>query len=159
MPWGLRHYWKGHFVRELTDDAIDLLIHHARATDALPGLQAVILIEPLHGELRRIDEGSAAFGQRAARYNVSALAIWEDPALDAANTAWARACADALVPYSLTGGGYVNYMGNEETPDRVQAAFGAERYARLTRVKARLDPENRFRFNHNIVPNAGAATD
>lgn len=157
MPWGLRHYWKGHFIRELTDDAIDLVIEHARASDAMPGLTAVILVEPLHGELRRVDEGSAAFGQRAARYNISGLAIWEDPTLDAANTAWARGVADALVPFSLTGGGYVNYMGSEETADRVQAAFGAERYARLARVKARLDPGNLFRFNHNIVPNAGPA--
>jgi FAD/FMN-containing dehydrogenase len=156
MPWGLRHYWKGHFIRDLTDDAIDVIVQHARATDDLPGLQPVILIEPLHGELRRVDDGSAAFGQRAARYNVSGLAVWEDPTIDAANTAWAKGLADALIPYSLTGGGYVNYMGNEETPDRVKAAFGAERYARLARVKARLDPENRFRFNHNIVPDAGA---
>lgn len=157
MPWGLRHYWKGHFIRDLTDEVIDRLIEQARATDALPGLTPVILVEPLHGELRRVDEASAAFGQRAARYNISALAIWEDPALDAANTTWARVTADAMAPFSLTGGGYVNYMGSEETPDRVQAAFGAEKYARLARVKARLDPENRFHFNHNIVPNAEVA--
>jgi FAD/FMN-containing dehydrogenase len=155
MPWGLRHYWKGHFIRELSDEAIDVTIEHARAAEALPGLMAVILVEPLHGELRRIDEGSAAFGQRAARYNVSGLAIWEDPERDAANTAWAKGFADALVPHSLTGGGYINYMGNDETADRVKAAFGPERYARLARVKARLDPENRFRFNHNIVPELG----
>ena len=118
-----------------------------------------ILIEPLHGALRRIDDASAAFGQRAARYNASAIAVWEDPALDAVNAAWARGYADAIAPLSLTGGGYVNYMGSEETADRVQAAFGPERYARLARVKVRLDPENRFRFNHNIVPDAGAGED
>jgi hypothetical protein len=28
---------------------------------------------------------------------------------------------------------------------------------RLARVKARLDPDNRVRFNHNIVPEARAA--
>jgi hypothetical protein len=77
--------------------------------------------------LRPIDDVSAAFGQRAARFNASAIAVWGDPALDTANTAWTPEYADAMAPLSLTGGGYVNYMGSDKTPDRVLAAFGSER--------------------------------
>jgi FAD/FMN-containing dehydrogenase len=40
----------------------------------------------------------------------------------------------------------------DETPERVVAAFGAERYERLARVKRRYDPDNVFRFNLNIPP-------
>ena len=65
---------------------------------------------------------------------------------------WARRVADLLAPASLSGGGYVNYSPVDESPDRVQAAYGAERWERLVAVKRRHDPDNAFRFNHNIAP-------
>jgi len=34
----------------------------------------------------------------------------------------------------------------------VKAAFGDERWDRLRAVKRRYDPDNLFRFNHNIPP-------
>jgi FAD/FMN-containing dehydrogenase len=57
-----------------------------------------------------------------------------------------------LEPMSHTGGGYVNYAPIDETPERVRAAYGPERWDRLVAVKRRLDPDNVFRFNHNIRP-------
>ena len=57
-----------------------------------------------------------------------------------------------LEPSSLNGAGYVNYAPIDETPDRVRAAYGDERWRRLVEVKRRLDPGNVFRFNHNIRP-------
>jgi hypothetical protein len=51
----------------------------------------------------------------------------------------------------VSGGGYLNYS-TDETNHRVRAAFGDERFSRLTALMARWDPENRFRFNHNIPP-------
>jgi FAD/FMN-containing dehydrogenase len=97
-------------------------------------------------------EGGAAFGQRAASWNASALAIWELAEDDERAIGWARRVADLLEPSSLTGAGYVNYSPVDETSERIRAAYGPERYERLVAVKRRLDPENIFRFNHNIAP-------
>jgi FAD/FMN-containing dehydrogenase len=149
LPFGLRHYWKGHFVRDLEPGAIKTVV---TAMLDVPGGHSFMLLEAIGGRARHEPDGGAAFGQRQARWNVSGLGIWEDPADDAAQIAWARRTVDALRPASLTGAGYGNYAPVDETDERVRAGFGPERYARLARVKRRYDPDNVFRFNHNIAP-------
>jgi len=149
LPFGLRHYWKGHFVRELDPHVIDATLH---AMASRPGVVSFMLIEAMSGVARQEPPGGAAFGQRGAGWNISGIAIWEDPADDAEQIAWSRGYADALLPASLSGAGYANYAPVDETPDRVRAAYGPERYARLTAIKRRYDPDNVFRRNHNVPP-------
>ncbi len=150
MPFGLRNYWKGHFLRELDALTLEALAREIVAPDSI-GL-ALILIEGIVGAGRVEPAGGSAFGGRAARWNASALAIWESAADDEAAIGWARRVAELLEPSSLGGGGYVNYSPVDESIERVRAAYGAERWARLLAVKRRYDPDNVFRFNHNIVP-------
>jgi FAD/FMN-containing dehydrogenase len=150
LPFGLRHYWKGHFLRDLDAATFERLVQSVEDDDAVG--DAFILLEGMVGAGRNEPEGGAAFGQRAATWNVSALAIWESPDDDERAIGWARRVNDILAPASLTGGGYVNYSPVDETADRVRAAYGDERWARLVAVKRRYDPDNVFRFNHNIVP-------
>ena len=120
------------------------------ADDVVP--LAFILLEGIVGAGRIEPAGGAAFGQRAAAWNASALAIWESPEDDEKAVGWARRVADIVAPASLTGGGYVNYSPVDESADRVKAAYGGDRYTRLVEVKRRLDPDNVFHFNHNIRP-------
>ena len=148
MPFGLRHHWKGHFVGELPDDLVDGL---AAAIDpAVP--RGSILIEAIHGAARAVPADATAVGFRDAAFNVSALGIWNDPELDETGVAWARATAALAAPYSVQGGGYLNYMQADEPLERVRAAFGAERFERLRELKRRYDPDNVLRFNQNIPP-------
>jgi FAD/FMN-containing dehydrogenase len=148
LPFGLRHYWKGHFVRDLDASTIGTVV------DGMSGAvgSSFALLEAITGVARVEPAGGAAFGQRAAHWNISAIAVWEDIAEDPLHIGWARSFTDALRPSSLTGAGYANYSPVDETPERVVASFGAERYERLARVKRRYDPDNAFRFNHNIPP-------
>ena len=150
LPFGLRHYWKGHFLRELDGPTISALAESLAAPDAIG--HAFVLIEGITGAARNEPVGGAAFGQRAAHWNASALGIWESPDDDAMAIGWARRVAALLEPLSLSGAGYVNYSPVDETPERVMAGYGAERWDRLVAVKRRYDPENVFRFNHNIDP-------
>jgi FAD/FMN-containing dehydrogenase len=149
LPFGLRHYWKGHFVRDLEPSAIDAVVAAMHET---PGGYSFMLLEAIGGRARSEPPGGASFGQREALWNASALGIWEDPSDDDAQIAWVRRTTDALRPASLTGAGYGNYAPVDETDERVRAGFDAERYARLRDVKRRYDPDNLFRFNHNIPP-------
>jgi FAD/FMN-containing dehydrogenase len=151
LPFGLRHYWKGHLVRDLDPTAISAVIKGmARA----PGSFSILLLEAITGVARSEPAGGAAFGQREARWNITSLGIWEDPAEDAEQIAWARRTADAIRPASLSGAGYGNYASADETAARVRASFGTARFERLARVKRRYDPENTFRSNLNIPPAA-----
>ncbi len=56
-------------------------------------------------------------------------------------------------PFAASGGGaYVNFI-QEESQDRVRASY-RDNYDRLTKVKAKYDPDNVFHVNWNIQPAA-----
>jgi FAD/FMN-containing dehydrogenase len=144
-----RHYWKGHFVRELPDELLDEVLSRIATLGRPPG---GIMIESLHGAPKDGDVPPGAVGFRYAAFNVSVMAVWQDPALDAEQIAWAREGAAAIEPWSFSGGGYVNYMQADEPIDRVRATFGAETFDRLRGLKRRYDPHNILRRNQNIPP-------
>ena len=144
-----RHYWKGHFVRELPDELIDELVARMTALARPPG---GVLIESLHGAPKDGDPEAGVVGFRGAAFNVSAMGIWQDPAHDAEHIQWVRDTAAVVEPWSVRGGGYVNYMQADEPLERVRAAFGAESFARLQGLKRRYDPDNVLRRNQNVPP-------
>jgi FAD/FMN-containing dehydrogenase len=100
---------------------------------------------------RQPEDGTAFGGRRAIRYVVSIAAMAPTRELYETERAWARAFWDALAPHSANSGGYVNFMSEYEA-DRVQMAYGNEKYERLSRIKATYDPDNVFRLNANIPP-------
>jgi FAD/FMN-containing dehydrogenase len=149
-PYGeYREYWKGHFVGELPDELLDDLLRRIGALGRPPG---GILIESLHGAPKQADPDAGVVGFRGAAFNVSAMASWLDESQDGEYIAWARETVAAVEPWSLTGGGYVNYMQADEPIERVRAAFGAESFERLRALKRRYDPDNVLRRNQNIPP-------
>ncbi|HEV3477826.1 MAG TPA: FAD-binding oxidoreductase [Gaiellaceae bacterium] len=143
-----RHYWKGHFVHELPDALIDLLIERVAALGRPPG---GILIESLHGAPKDLDGAASPLGWRRAAFNVSAMATWQNPALDDESIQWARDTAAAVEPWSL-GAGYANYATSDEPIERMRAGFGDEAFERLRALKRRYDPENVLHRNQNIPP-------
>lgn len=152
-PFGSRNYWSSTFVSDLDDGLVDLLVELA---PTIPTPSSGILIEPIHGVARRHRTEHAAFANRSARFHVSAISTWTDPAFDEAGTAWSRAMAARIGAWS-TGALYVNYAMPGEavsagTRDRARAAYSTVVYERLQAVKRRYDPENLFRSNLNILP-------
>lgn len=144
-----RHYWKGHFVRELADELIDELVERVVAFGRPP---VHILFESLHGATKEADPALSGIVYRHAAFNVSATAVWHDSALDDQHIEWARSTAAAMEPWSFNGGGYANYMQADEPIERVRAAFGDDAFERLQALKRRYDPDNVLRRNQNIPP-------
>jgi FAD/FMN-containing dehydrogenase len=149
LPFGLRNYWTGRFVETMPDDLIDDLVEDFAQNN--PDVYSAMLFEPLHGAVARVDPAATAFAFRHARFNVSPMAIWADPALDQAQVTWAQTVRDRLRP--LATGGYLNYA-TDDSPETVEDAYGAQTFARLQAAKRTWDPGNLFRHNHNIPPAA-----
>lgn len=146
MPFGLRNYWSGRFLRELPDGLISSTAARFGSADT----HGTVLIEPLHGAAARVPLEATAFAGRQAAYNATFINSWLDPGEDERKIDTARSYSAELAPWA-SGGGYINYA-SESAGDGLETEFGVERLARLREVKRRYDPDNRFRFNHNISP-------
>jgi FAD/FMN-containing dehydrogenase len=146
FPPGIRQYWKGNFVKELTDEAIAA---HVRHGPNAPTVSSTMHLYPINGVCQDVAADATAFGHRDANFSMVVIAASSDPADDAAHTKWVRDYSDAVAPYSEPGG-YINFMDDDDK-GRVRDNYGAN-YNRLVEIKRRYDPENLFRVNQNIAP-------
>ena len=147
-PPGLRSYWKSSYVEALSDDAIDVVVDFF---SKVPSKHTVVVLEHNgNGALERVPESATAFGHRQWPYNFVVTSAWSEPGDRERNIAWTREFFDAMQPF-LAPTAYLNYLG-DDAQDRLVAAFGAEKYARLAALKSKYDPTNVFRINQNIHP-------
>jgi FAD/FMN-containing dehydrogenase len=144
---GDQWYWRGDFVEELSDDAIDV---HLQFHESAPTWKSTMHLYSIDGAASRVGSDETAWGYRHAKWAQVVAGVDPDPANAEAITEWCRSYSDALKPYVLAGG-YSNFAMDE--PDRVRGMYGAN-YDRLARVKAQYDPGNVFSVNQNIAPAA-----
>ena len=149
FPKGLQWYWKGDFVKELPDAAIEAHVAHATK---LPTMFCAMHLYPIDGAVHRQSKDATAWGYRDAAWSLVIAGIDPDPANSPALKEWARSYWKAVHPFNLEGA-YANFMMDDEGEARVKAAFGAN-YERLATVKRKYDPANLFRVNQNIRPAA-----
>jgi FAD/FMN-containing dehydrogenase len=147
FPKGLQWYWKGDFVRTLSDEAIDA--HIAEAAKA-PSELSLMHLYPIDGAVRRVKRDASAWSARDATWSMVIAGIDARPAQADALKSWGRSYWKAVHPFNLEGA-YVNFMMDDEADGRVQATYG-DNYDRLRKVKRMYDPGNLFRVNQNIAP-------
>ena len=95
-------------------------------------------------------EDATPYSGRAASYYWITSTAWTERVDDARCLAWGRKAAKSLAAISMQGN-YVNEQA-DFGKDVAMSAYGAEKYNRLARLKARYDPANLFRLNQNIEP-------
>ncbi len=145
---GRWYYFRSFDVPELTDEVIDITVEHSlRIASPLTSFP----IWQMGGAVSRVGEDETAFGGRKAAftYNIGASTATSE-GFDAERE-WVRNLWSALEPWHTTV--YVNFLsGTEEGEDRIRAAYGPAKYARLKALKRTYDPENFFHINQNIPP-------
>jgi len=146
MPPGLQWYWKADFVKELSDEAIDLHVKHGTA---MPTPLSTMHLYPVNGAALKVGKNDTAWNFRDANWSMVMAGIDPDPANKDMIIKWARDYWTALHPYSA-GGAYVNFI-MDEGEERVKEVY-ADNFDKLTSIKAKYDPMNLFRVNQNIKP-------
>lgn len=146
--WGQRYYNKATNFAELSDGLIDVVCERLPQRTSP---QSQVLAYRLDGAFTAVaDDATAYGGKREPQWVVEAVAIAHDAETLAADRAWSRSLWDALQPYSLGVGAYVNTM-TEQDDYRVAATYGPK-LERLSQIKAVYDPGNVFHRNINIKP-------
>jgi FAD/FMN-containing dehydrogenase len=150
FPSGRRYYWKALYLDGFSDAAVDMTVNwsHLRESN-----DTLTIVRHGGGAISRVAAEDTAFGDRSSEWMLSIDSTWQDAADDERNIAYTRAFWDAAVPFS-TGQTYFNFPGLlEDSETEVRSSYGAN-HARLARIKAAYDPDNRFRVNQNIRPAA-----
>ena len=140
-----RRYWKGHYLPELSDDAIGALADRDPADATLPHVS----LQAYGGAIADVNEDATAFSHRHTRFEYVAAVKWSDPGEDILRMGAARQAAAKLDPFAA--GAYVNTL-SDEGASGVRRAYSEAKRARLTAVKDAYDPDNVFHLNHNIAP-------
>ena len=145
---GDRYYWKSHFLPELSEDAMALLIDLFAHS---PTEQCQIIIEHFHGAVTRLPIDATAYALREPGYNVLLLAQWTHATDDDRVRQW---CRDGYARLKTFGGPrrYANYMDGDDMTDRTLEAVYGPNLPRLRQVKRVYDPDNVFHRNLNIPP-------
>jgi len=147
QPKGRRYYWKSEYLSSVEPALCEKIIEHSAR---IPSPHTAVAIFQLGGALNELEEKHSPVGNRDARYVLNIAGAWEQASDDQANIEWTRAAWNGMKSFS-TGGVYINFLTEDETPERVEAALG-KGLKRLTEVKAKWDPQNVFRTNRNIQP-------
>jgi hypothetical protein len=152
-PKGHHYYWKTEYLAELGDDLL-ATVRDLAAECPIP--EAEIGFLHIGGALNEHEGDDGAVGNRDARFALGVNGMWEPEEPDADSfQRWVRDAWTRVRPFS-TGANYINFQTADEDQERIRATYGAN-FDRLVQIKQRYDPDNLFRANRNIRPQARAS--
>jgi FAD/FMN-containing dehydrogenase len=153
-PRGNHYYWKTEYLAELPDPLLSTL---REVFEECPNPEADLGVLHLGGALNQRAEDDGAVGNRNVQFVLGIKGMWQPGEPDAAAYRhWVRDAWERVRPFS-TGATYNNFQTADEDSERVRATYGAN-YDRLVEVKTKYDPDNVFRSNRNIPPDAATRT-
>jgi FAD/FMN-containing dehydrogenase len=136
------------FLDRVDGDAARTVLEHLAASDAM---LRVAQLRVLGGAMARVPAEATAFAHRGSPIMATVVCFYQGPADKPRRQAWLEEFAAAL--RQGDDGAYTGFLGGDG-PARVHQAYPGSTWDRLVEVKARYDPTNLFRHNHN-VPAAG----
>jgi FAD/FMN-containing dehydrogenase len=145
-PFGRRCAIRSHFLKEIDDDFIDVLVEGFKRA---PSRLSAVILEHCHGAIARVPVEATAFALRKNPYHFEILAFWDNPQESEANLRWTMDYFAETSRFSSQEV-YVNSL-DEDEGGRIREAYGPN-YERLRQIKRKYDPENFFHCNQNIIP-------
>ena len=142
---GARNYWKSHDVASFSNEAIEII---RAAVAELPTDECEVFFGHVGGAMTRVAATATRVAEPRGAFAVNVHTRWREPRDDNRCRDWARRLHERLAPHAM-GSIYVNFIP-EGDDDRVRDAYGPN-YDRLLAIKRRIDPDNLFRGNQNIV--------
>ena len=146
-PPGMQWYWRAHYIEEFSEGYIQKNIEFGKA---IPTMHSTTHMYPIDGKVHEYSNGDTAWSNRDARWAQVIVGVDPEPAKAGEVTQWCKSYHEALTPFAMNGGGYVNFM-MEVGDERVRSSYGGN-YEKLARIKAKYDPDNFFHINQNIKP-------
>ena len=137
------------FIDRVDERTAQIMLDHLYAsTGGMPMAEFRVL----GGAMARVPAEATAFAHRSSRVMANFIVQYENRDEAAIHNAWVREATASLDQGN--GAVYVNFVG-EEGQARVHDAYPNATWERLAAIKAKYDPTNLFRLNHNIAPKAG----
>ena len=145
-PAGDQWYWRGEFVSEIPDAAIE---QHVAFGEAMPTWKSTMHMYPIDGAPSRVGSDEMAWAYRDAVWAQVIAGVDPDPANAGAIRDWAVSYSDAMRPYTL-GTGYVNFQMQETGTACARCTARTTTGSRESRVITTRTTS--FSVNQNITP-------
>lgn len=145
---GKKSYIKAGMIKKggFTSEVVEIVERYLenRVTD-----DCVIVWSHFGGKIAEVPLNATAFYRRNYQYVFEVKAVWSDPADEAPSIQWVTDFMSEMAPHIE--GSYVNYV--DPALSNWQEAYYGTNYAKLQKVKKRVDPLNFFNFAQSIEPN------
>jgi FAD/FMN-containing dehydrogenase len=145
-PAGRWYYFRSCDLAGLGDAVIDAIVDNAAR---IRSPHTSMPLFQLGGSVARVDEDATAFSGRQAAHTLNIAVSTETVDGFDAEREWLERTWSSLRPHATSA--YVNFLMDEGS-DRIRAAYGPAKYARLQALKRAYDPGNLFHRNQNIRP-------
>lgn len=136
------------FIDKIDERTAQVMLDHLNASSEA---MRIAEFRVLGGAMARVPAEATAFAHRSSRVMASFIILYENRDEAAIHNAWVVNAAADLE--QAEGAVYVNFVGDEGKA-RVHDAYPNATWERLAAIKAKYDPTNLFRRNHNIPPKA-----
>lgn len=137
-------YGTGLYLGDLGEELIAKLLEKMNQSPS-PGF--IFQLWGLSGQMNRVEPMATPFAIREAKYALLVDVMAVGPVDGATCEDWIQSVYDEFLAYSVRKASYLNGIGVD---DQVTKNAFAENYSRLQEIKKKYDPDNVFRFNHNI---------
>jgi FAD/FMN-containing dehydrogenase len=131
------------FTEGIGRDAAASILEHLEASSAF---MAVAHLRALGGAIARVPADATAYAHRDRTLLANVAALYERPEQKEEHGHWV---AELSADIGGAPGAYAGFLG-EDGAERIREAYPGPTWDRLVEVKRRYDPDNVFRWNHNI---------